>query len=1187
MNISIQSSFQRSVNLVRDFYGEHEFDHYIVTAKSLELIERTIESLKMNPPRGNAWSITGPYGGGKSSFALYLSHLLAGNRDACNQLEKSSPSLFNKLEDLGEITYCPILIVGSREPLNQALLRGLIVGASTFRASFARHRGKPNAKINRFRRTIDEIIQEAEETPAQDIHDEIVLNLYQRIATSVNSVTNGGLLIIVDELGKFLEFASFYPDQGDLYLLQKLAEHASAVGSTSKQNAPMLLFTISHQAFERYSGRLSSSHRDEWRKIQGRFEDIAFVEPPSETLRLLAMAIQVTDAASLPKHGIIIIDRFIDAVTYPHGMSRSQIRSLLVDALPLHPAVSLIVGPLFRRLAQHQRSLFTFLSSGEPFSFLDILTKFQLDGKDSELSDDTTAIQMPQYRLDHLYDYVVGPLNASLSDSRIVKLWAETEAVLARLNNPDELTTQCIKQIALMNFAGSFAGLYPTAKVLQSTLDASDESVIHTLQMLQEMRMVIYRPIKGEYHLWQGSDFDLEEELMEARNQLSPRILLSHLLEQALPPTPVIARRHSFQTGTTRVFEVVYSSIENWQDDLNAPLEWSDGRLIYLLAEYDDTVGDLISSVQKMVTSPQILIAIPNRVENLRESVFELACMEWIRDHSQQLQGDQAARREIYQHIAELTRYVEQRFASLLMTDFSKGYPCTWIYKGKVFHLRNERSLQEMLSHICDSVFSATPHIWSELLNRHKLSSSSVRGLKLLLQGMVKHGTSRRLSIEKFPAEYGMYASILQASGIHRTSDHDSNHWIFARPNTDEFLGFTEVWDAITEALYSADGQRVSIQKLYEILRSPPYGVKNGPIPVFLMAVYKSAEYEIAVYEKGTFILQFDYETIEQFIRIPENFEFQWVEISGAKAEILRQLAPIVGLPKSTTQPLPIVLRILKRIHDLPPYVRTTGNLSTLSLNVRSALHHAVDPNTLLFVDLPEVCGLHSFLQDSKFSPAQITTFLERLQEALRELSGAYDELLQDIQNQISRIFRLRSKTAAECRHELANGASHLLPFASDPKFKAFLVRVTDEILDTNSWYESIGTLLAQRSPVQWRDDDMAGFVHALHEVGRQYFMLEPIVFDVQHEHGESEYSPSDSMQLNRVRLSVTTQYEDHHEQVISIHPEDHEIVEHIYQQLHTELADQEVTIETKIAALAQLSNDLLIQRETISHSNE
>jgi len=1187
MRITIQNSFQRSINLVRDFHGDYEFEHYLVTAKSMELIERMIVSVKSHPPRGCAWSITGPYGGGKSSFALYLAHLLRGNLGARNQLKKASPILFKEFLDIGESIYCPVLIVGTREPLNKALLRGLIVGASSFNASFARHQGKPSKNVLRFRHEIRKIIQEAESILPQEIRDNQVLDLYQRTATTVNTATNGGLLIIVDEFGKFLEFASFYPDQGDLYILQKLAEQASAVGTTSKRKAPMLLFTISHQAFERYSGRLSSSQRDEWRKIQGRFEDVAFVEPTSEALRLLSMAIKVLEPASLPEDGFIVIDRFLDAVPCPPGMNHSHVRSFLVDALPLHPAVSLIVGPLFRRLAQHQRSIFAFLSSGEPFSFLDIVKNFQLGENDSRGCHDDRKIKMPFYCLDHLFDYIVGSIGTALSDERIGNLWAETEVVLSRLKKSDELAIRCIKQIALLDFAGPLAGMHPTLNVLQSTLDATAESVTNTLQVLKETQMIIYRPFKGEYHIWQGSDFDLQEALVEARKQLPSRISLSHLLQQALPPTPIVARRHSFQTGTTRIFEVVYSSEEIWKEYLNTPYEWIDGRIIYILAEHDYNIAKLISSIQQMTSDPQVLIAVLHGVENLQECIYELVCMEWIRDHSEKLHGDQVARREVNLQIAELTGHVEERFSTLLTTNSSVGHPCTWIYQGKAFYLHSERSLQEMLSQICDTVFSAAPQIWSELLNRHKLSSSSVRGLKLLIQAMLEHGGSFRLNMDKFPAEYGMYASILQSTGIHCPSDQDPNHWRFVRPNPDDHPGFVAVWDVITETLQCAHGQRVSIAKLYEILRSAPYGIKNGPIPIFLMAVYKSAEHEIAVYEKGTFIIKFDYETIERFLRIPENFEFQWVDIAGARAEILQHLAPLVGLPKSVQQPLPIVIQILKRIHDLPAYVRTTGNLSTLSLNVRSSLHHAIDPNTLLFVDLPEACGFSSFLHDSKISSAQVITFIERLQEALRELYGAYDGLLQDIQTQIVRIFRLRSKTAQECRHELANGASHLLPLASDPKFKAFLVRATDEILDTNSWYESIATLLAQRSPVQWRDDDMTVFVHALHEVGRHYFMLEPIVFDLQREQREPEYSLSDSMHPHRIRLSVTMQYEDHHEQVISIHPEDHELVEQIYQHLHTELTDQDVTVETKIAALAQLSNELLIERETISTSNE
>ncbi|MFP3355134.1 hypothetical protein R0K04_27700, partial [Pseudoalteromonas sp. SIMBA_153] len=36
-----------------------------------------------------------------------------------------------------------------------------------------------------------------------------------------------GLVLLIDEVGKFVEHAALYPDQGDLIALQQIAEHAS------------------------------------------------------------------------------------------------------------------------------------------------------------------------------------------------------------------------------------------------------------------------------------------------------------------------------------------------------------------------------------------------------------------------------------------------------------------------------------------------------------------------------------------------------------------------------------------------------------------------------------------------------------------------------------------------------------------------------------------------------------------------------------------------------------------------------------------------------------------------------------------------------------------------------------------------------------------------------------------------
>ena len=77
--------------------------------------------------------------------------------------------------------------------------------------------------------------------------------------------------IVVDELGKFLEFAAHHPDENDMFLLQLLAE--ATVGSAKPD---LLLVTILHQAFDQYASGLRPVLRNEWAKVQGRFQDVAF-----------------------------------------------------------------------------------------------------------------------------------------------------------------------------------------------------------------------------------------------------------------------------------------------------------------------------------------------------------------------------------------------------------------------------------------------------------------------------------------------------------------------------------------------------------------------------------------------------------------------------------------------------------------------------------------------------------------------------------------------------------------------------------------------------------------------------------------------------------------------------------------------------------------------------------------------
>ncbi|GIV81898.1 MAG: hypothetical protein KatS3mg051_1252 [Anaerolineae bacterium] len=79
------------------------------------------------------------------------------------------------------------------------------------------------------------------------------------------------------------------------------------------------------------------------------------------------------------------------------------------------------------------------------------------------------------------------------------------------------------------------------------------------LQALRQRSLIVYRRFNRTYAIWQGSDVDIEDRLRHAYQHLSRTFSPAAMLQKYLPPRPLVARRHSYHTGTTRAFDVRYA----------------------------------------------------------------------------------------------------------------------------------------------------------------------------------------------------------------------------------------------------------------------------------------------------------------------------------------------------------------------------------------------------------------------------------------------------------------------------------------------------------------------------------------------------------------------------------------------------------------------------------------------------
>ena len=275
--VTVAPRFTRSINLERDAMSPAAADGYILTGTARTVLERLAVSLS-NATGQRAWTITGPYGSGKSAFGLYLAQLVGSpeqgpGRAARVLLRNQAPDLqallFDRRQKHSVLRngYYPILVSGAPGPLIPAILR-----ATSRQIRVALGQGRIPDCVKRA-----EVMAMSAEGGNPVPGSSLVAGIAEIAQFVISSGRGQGLFFVIDELGKFLEFAAREPAHADIFVLQQLAEATAG-------NPGLCFVTILHQAFERYASDLGGTAREEWAKVQGRFEDIAFQEPPEQLL---------------------------------------------------------------------------------------------------------------------------------------------------------------------------------------------------------------------------------------------------------------------------------------------------------------------------------------------------------------------------------------------------------------------------------------------------------------------------------------------------------------------------------------------------------------------------------------------------------------------------------------------------------------------------------------------------------------------------------------------------------------------------------------------------------------------------------------------------------------------------------------------------------------------------------------
>ncbi|WP_028903763.1 ATP-binding protein [Prevotella sp. P6B4] len=841
------------------------------------------------------------------------------------------------------------------------------------------------------------------------------------------------LLIVIDEFGKVLEHAAKNNPEKELYFLQKLSE---LINVPTRQ---IMLLTTLHQNFGAYAKGLTKEQTNEWTKVKGRFKEITFVEPIEQLLHLASIQLQEQQSHKATDN----ILKLAELAKSTRFVSQDFSVDTAMQLYPLDLFSAYTITSAIRRYGQNERSLFTFLAAKGSNS----ISEFEAD-------DHLT------YNLQNVYDYILYNFYSYLKDANADSMsWGAIKVSIERVEGQDwsdknEMlnATKLVKAIGLLNLFGT-AGFKLTERNLTDyareamAMDNAKEII----QKLSAKKIIRYAAYKERLVLFEGTDIDLEAEIIEAGMKVSrPDSIVDELsvfFNRRISPV----KAHFYQKGTPRFFDYLIR-----EEPLDVvPTGDTDGYIELIFS----TNKKVLAQIKDFSSENEhaLIFAYFTNTEAIIEHLYNikkyLYLLERVIDKS-----DRVAFTEIQKQ-----KEHEENLLNKAISDnlFSYQDRVVWVFDGKVQKVASHRDFNKLLSRVCDKVYSQTPVMINELFNKHKLSGTISSARKSYLTHLIDHNSEVGLGFanDKFPPEKTIYASLLQNTGLHLDGD-------FADMPTNK--GFMPLWNACEEFLNSSENKARKISELIKLLSAQPYKLKQGFLEFWIPTYLYIKRQDFALYNvsNGAFMPNVNMEFFDLLQKHPGDFAVKKFAVDGMKMGFFNQYRRFINLGdehaitnSNFIETIKPFLSFYVRLNEYTKHTRKFDHESTMRF--RDVLANAKDPEKAFFEDLPDALG---FTQEILKQEEFINEYGRIIQRAIKELRTCYTQLIDRIEARLVEGFGLQSyeysEYIVEVRERLANVKDYLLT----GKQREFYHHVMTEYDNRTEWYQSICyTILEQR----------------------------------------------------------------------------------------------------------------------------
>ncbi|MGY0391182.1 hypothetical protein ACW5R3_01315 [Bizionia sp. KMM 8389] len=958
-----------STNIVRD--ESKEID-YVVTPNTKEIFDRIFIN---NYGANKSFNLIGNYGTGKSTFLWALEKNLNKEKIFFNDLTPKEDSI---------VDFEFIKIIGE----NNSLLNVL---------------GK---ELN-LRGEVD--------------NSRIISALEKRRVKALAS--KKGVVLIIDEFGKFLEYASKNKSADELFLIQQISEWVN-----DDSNDTYFIITL-HQNFSSYGNSLSNQDKLEWEKVKGRFVDLVFNEPVEQ---LIYFASKKLKEFSIPVKNKSDFKNLLKLIQNSKLVSHNKlVNEELSDSLyPLDWLSSNVLVNSLQRYGQNERSLFSFLNDDTDYSIKHLKENF--------------------YSVSNVYDYLVNTLSTEInsSDNPHRAQWLTTFRALERAElvfEEDYLkVSEVIKTIGLVNIFSKVGGLFDKKFIARYFKLTRGSDVLPILDELERAGIIRFYKHSNKINFLEGTDLDLEQELITVSREINPDFSIANEIKELVDLPVILVKRYSFETGTRRFFE--YRIFDSYNEVTEA--EGVIDGYINLVFE-DLKVSDIKKKSKDSISN--IFVLYKNSFQIRNEVLMILKFNKLLEKHQDDKNALKLLNSEREFHL--------QQLENLVINKLFNNDKNIWINNGKAELIVSKHKLYEWLTEICYTIYEKTPVFNNELINKQFLSTPISTARKYLIRSLLENVHLENLDFpnDKFPPQKAIYISLLKDSGIHQENK-KLGYYELKKPSKKSYL--YNLWQESENFLKSTLSNKRNLLEFYELLEQKPYKLKKGFIdfwvPIFLIA--KKEDYAL-FHSNGGFVPFITEDTIDLIHKKPQDFLVKSYDVSGLKVNLLESYKELVQIGDSSSKGtqstfLSIFGNFLRFQRGLNNYTLKTDKLSIKAIKLREAIITSRDPEDALFNLFPTALGFHSLA--IKEDVEVLNSFTNHIQDAIREIRSAYDELLNRVERVIIDSLYCSSREFEVYKNEINSKINQINPSTLGKVQGVFYKRLMSPLDDRISWIKSV-----------------------------------------------------------------------------------------------------------------------------------